>query len=102
MNLLFLTCPNKKEAKKISKALLESKLVSCIKMFNVSSSFLWKGKIDSAEEVLLIMDSKDSLFKKVETVVRNIHSYETFVLLSTPVNKASRGIKPWINKELVS
>lgn len=58
------------------------------KKTSVSSSFLWKGKKESDKEVLVIIESIGERFAKIEKEVRKLHSYETFVLLSMPVNKS--------------
>lgn len=99
--LLFLTCADDFEAEKIAKTLLEKKLIFCAKRFPVSSSFLWEGKIDSASEVLLIMDSIEENFGKIEQEVAKIHSYKTFVLLSSPVTQTTGKVKNWIRQVLV-
>lgn len=97
---LFLTCANKVEADEISKSLLTKRLVVCIKKTTVTSSFLWKGKIDNSEEVLLIMDSVEEKFAEIEKEVRKMHSYETFVLVANPVVKFSKGVEKWIEEEI--
>ena len=88
------------EAEDISNVLLKKKLVVCIKKTKVKSSFLYQGKIDEANEVLLVMDSVEEKFDRIEKEVRKIHSYETFVLLATPVIRSSKGVKEWIKSEL--
>lgn len=98
--ILFLTCADDAEADRISKSLLEKRLVFCIKKSSVSSSFLWKGKIDHSNEVLLIMDSLKDNFERVKNEVAKLHSYETFVLVSTPVSKTTKGVQDWVKKEL--
>lgn len=98
--LLYLTCANEEEAAKISQALLEKKLAFCIKKAPVSSAFLWKGKINSSSEILLIMDSLEENFEKVRKEVAKLHSYETFVLVSTPVTQTTEGVKEWVRQEL--
>ncbi len=98
--ILLLTCANTEEADKIAKTLLEKKLVVCVKKTSVSSSFLWKGTIDTSEEVLLIMDSIEENFTSIETEIRKIHSYETFVLVSLPVSQTSQGVEAWMKEEL--
>ena len=100
MNLLFLTCANEEEAEKISTTLLSKKLVFCIKKTPVSSSFLWKGKIDNSNEILLVMDSVEENFEKVNEEVRKLHSYDTYVLSSVPVNKTTKEVEKWIRDEL--
>ncbi|MCJ7740853.1 divalent-cation tolerance protein CutA [Candidatus Microgenomates bacterium] len=99
-SLLFLTCGNDKEAEKIAKTLLAKKLVVCTKRFPVTSSYLWKGKIASGNEILLIMESTEENFPKIEKEVAKIHSYETFVLLSSLVTKTTKKVEGWIKQEL--
>jgi periplasmic divalent cation tolerance protein len=100
MNILLLTCADNKEADKIVKSLLNKKLIACAKKTPVSSSFLWKGKVDSDDEVLVIMESLESKFNEIEKEIRQLHSYETFVLASLPVSKASAGVVDWIKESL--
>lgn len=97
---LLLTCADDKEAEKISQALLKKHLVVCIKKTKVSSSFLWKGKIDKADEILLIMESVEEKFEEIEKEIRRLHSYKTFVLMAVPVVKVSSGIEKWMKSEI--
>lgn len=101
LSILFLTCANNTEADGISAALLESKLVFCVKKQPVSSSFLWKGKINSSDEVLLIMDSLEHNFKKIDKVVSMLHSYDTYVLIALPVTQTTKNVENWVKDELV-
>lgn len=98
VNLLFLTCANDKEADKITTSLLNKKLIACAKKLPVSSSFLWKGKKESDKEVLIIMESIEKKFDEIGKEVRKLHSYETFVLLSMPVSKSSKGVIAWLKE----
>ncbi len=100
MSIFLLTCADEKEADKISKVLLEKRLVACAKKFPVSSSFWWKGKIDKSDEIVLLLESIETNFKKVEKEVRKLHSYETFVLFSLPVGKTTNDVTNWLKKEL--
>lgn len=100
-NLYFLTCANGKEADMISKSLLEKRLVVCVKEISVSSSFLFHGETDTCKEVLLIMDSIAENFEKINKEVKKIHSYETYVLLSTPVVKTTKAVLKWMKEELI-
>lgn len=98
--LLYLTCANDEEATKITGVLLEKKLVFCVKKSPVSSSFLWKGKIDAEDEILLIMDSLMENFDNVNKEVSKIHSYETFTLVSVAVTKTTKAVDKWVRGEI--
>lgn len=100
MNLitLFLTCANKAEADKISAKLLDDKLAACVRQVSVSSSFIWQGKPDYADEIQLIIESTDDKFDKIEAVVKQLHSYETPVLTAYSVARASAGVEGWVKE----
>lgn len=100
MNLLLLTCANKKEAQTIATALLEKRLIVCAKLTDVESQFLWKNSLDNANEVLLIMESHESKFKDVEKTVKELHSYEQFVLIGFPVTQMAQGLEGWLKTEM--
>ena len=100
MNVLLLTCADKKEADKIANKLLEKKLIVCVKKTPVSSSFLWKNKVESSKEVLLIMDSVIENFEEINSEVKKVHSYKTFVLTSFLVSQTTKDVENWVKKEL--
>lgn len=100
MNLLLLTCRDQREADSITEELLNSHLIACSKSAPVKSQFFWKGDIEKAEEVLLIMESDASKFEEIERVVKKIHSYEQFVLVGFPVTQMARGVEKWLKEGL--
>ena len=98
--VLFLTCANQAEADTIADALLKKKLVACVKIVPVSAKFLWQGAIDTAHEILLVMDSESSKFAVIEQEVRKHHSYKTFVLTAIEIANASDGVEKWIQESM--
>lgn len=100
MILVFLTCANRKEARKIAKELLEKKLVACAKTIPVSSQFLWKSKRERANEALLLLETLEKHFAEIEEVVKSLHSYETPVMFAIPVGKTSKDVQEWLKNEI--
>ena len=100
MAIFYLTCADDWEADRISKVLLEKKLVACAKRFPVSSASWWKGKLGSADEVLVTYESIEENFDKVNSEVRKLHSDETYVLYSLPVSKTTKEVEKWLKEEL--
>ena len=98
--LLFLSCKNIKEADKISGQLLKEKLIVCAKKISINSSYLWNKKIESAQEVLLIMDSVEENFEKINKEVKKIHSYKTYTLLMIGINKINDKTLKWLQNSL--
>jgi len=96
--VILVTAKNKKEASQIALRLLESKLIACANIIDgVQSMFRWQGKIDSSKEVLLILKTKKSLFKKVSIKVKSIHSYQTPEIIALPIINGSADYLTWIN-----
>jgi len=97
---IYLTCASSKEASKITAALLQKRLIACVKQLPVTSDFHRGGKIEHGKEVLLIMESRIDLFEEIEGEVAKLHSYDTFVLEAVPVTRVSQRAWEWLEKEL--
>lgn len=100
MIILYLTCADENEAKTISDALLDAKLVACVRRSPVNSSYWWDGKINNDGEVLLMMESLEEKFDEIEQTVTKLHSYDEFVLTAVPVIKTTPGVSKWLDDTL--
>ena len=96
--VVLVTAKDRKEADKISRGLLEAKLVACANILNgVRSLFRWQGKVDSSSEVLMVLKTKKVLFKKIVAKVRSLHSYQTPEIIALPIVVGSEDYLDWIN-----
>lgn len=96
--IIFVTAKDFKEAKKISQALVERKLIACANIIQgVQSLFWWEGKVDVANEVLLILKTRRNLFKKVEQLVKSLHSYSVPEIIAMPIVAGSKEYLKWVN-----
>jgi periplasmic divalent cation tolerance protein len=100
MIILYLTCASPKEADEIGKALLDNKLVACVRQTAVDSSFWWENKIEHDHEMLLMMESIEEKFDAIEAKVTELHSYDQFVLTSVKVDRTTPGVKSWLKQTL--
>ncbi len=95
--IVIMTAPNKEEAKKIVRTLLEERLIACGNILDpVSSLFWWKGKIEEEKEVLVLMKSNETLFKKLSKRVTELHSYEVPEILALPIVAGSQAYLDWL------
>ncbi len=81
MTLIYITCKDKEEAKKISQALLEKRLIACSNMFPIESMYWWKGKIEEDNEIVILAKTKDKNYNKIKEEVKKLHSYEVPCIL---------------------
>ncbi|MFA5287299.1 MAG: divalent-cation tolerance protein CutA [Candidatus Omnitrophota bacterium] len=99
--VILVTAANKKEARRIAKALINNKLAACVNIISeVESLFYWKGKIDSAKETLLIIKSRKEKVPKIIKLVKSIHSYEIPEIISLPIAAGFRLYLKWIDESL--
>jgi periplasmic divalent cation tolerance protein len=97
----MVTTSSKQEAETIAQKLLETKLIACANIMGpVSSHFHWSGKIEHAEEYLLLMKSRQSLFDELAAEVKVLHSYEVPEILALPIIKGSKAYLGWLGSSL--
>ena len=99
--VVFITTPSIAEADKIAHILLEARKAACITIVPTAHSrFWWRGKIDSADEALLIVKTKASLLEEVITLVKENHSYEVPEVIALPIVAGSEDYLKWLDEEL--
>jgi len=99
--IVLVTTANKAEAEKIAQSLLKEKLIACANIINpVTSFFYWSGKIDKAEECLLVMKSRMDLFCELVERVKGLHSYVVPEILALPIVEGSKAYLGWMGEVL--
>jgi len=89
------------EAEKIAKTLLEERLVACANIIGpVHSLFWWQGKINTAQEHLILMKTRSDLFGKVSERVKTLHSYQVPEIIATPIIEGSKEYLKWLDESL--
>lgn len=99
--VIFITAKDKEEARLIAAKLVEQKLAACVNIIEgIESVFWWEGKVDQAQEALLILKSKKSLFKEILKTVKKMHSYKVPEVIALPIVQGSQDYLQWINQSV--
>jgi len=99
--VLLITTATAQEAQRISRVLLEQRKVACVNIVpRLDSLFWWQGKLDSAEESLLIVKTKASLLSKIVPLVKELHSYDIPEIIALPIIGGNQDYLEWIQKEV--
>jgi periplasmic divalent cation tolerance protein len=99
---VFVMCSSRKEADIIAGALLKKRLVACANIAgSITSRFWWKGKIDTASEVLVILKTRRANFHSVERDVKRLHSYDVPEIIALPIAAGSAAYLDWIRDSVV-
>lgn len=91
---------NKEVAEKITKELLELKLVSYVQESKRFSSYWWKNEIVQEDEYILTMGSKKILFPEIKKVIKSIHNYEVPAIVMYDIVDANEEILNWLEDEV--
>jgi periplasmic divalent cation tolerance protein len=99
--VVFITTANAEEAQRIADVLLSERKAACINIVpNVSSLFWWQGKLESAEESLLIVKTKASVLDDVISLVKKHHGYDVPEVIALPIIGGSQDYLEWMDKEV--
>ncbi|MDR1207196.1 MAG: divalent-cation tolerance protein CutA [Rickettsiales bacterium] len=99
--MAYTTAANQKEADKITRALLESRLAACVQQTPINSQYWWKGKIEKSSEILLAIKTmwRPFRFTKIKKLIKENHSYEVPQIIAIPIIAGSKDYLGWIKEE---
>jgi periplasmic divalent cation tolerance protein len=66
----------------------------------VESEFWWQGKIDKAQEFLVLMKLHQKLFEKLSKIIEKMHSYGTPEILALSIVDGLPPYLEWLNSML--
>jgi len=96
--VVLVTAKDEEEAGRIADTLLKAKLIACANIIkDVKSLFWWEGKIDNAQEVLLVLKTRRALFAKVAKTVKIVHSYNVPEIIALPIISGYNPYLKWID-----
>ena len=96
--IAMVTAPDKKTARRLARAALESRLAACANLIpGVESHYWWQGKIQRGAEVLVLFKTTASRAAKLERLILAGHPYDTpeFVTFS-PQGGSRRFLNWWL------
>ncbi|MBI3040111.1 MAG: divalent-cation tolerance protein CutA [Chloroflexi bacterium] len=80
--------------------LLNQRKAACVNIVpRVDSLFWWQGKLDSAQESLLIAKTRASLLPDIIEMVKMAHSYDVPEIIALPVIGGNEDYLRWIDSE---
>lgn len=99
--IAYIVCANKDEAIHIAKAIVEEKLAACANILPaVESFYMWQGKVQNSNEVVLLAKTEKTKFELVQKKVTALHSYELPCIVALPIEMGEAKYLQWISNEL--
>ena len=95
--LLLSTTSSRKNAEKIAHVLIQEKLAACVNIIpNVGSIYRWRGTIDQARELLLVIKTDSRSLKEVEKAIRKYHPYKIPEVIGWPITWGYQPYLKWL------
>jgi periplasmic divalent cation tolerance protein len=95
--IVLSTAGTKEEAHKIAHALVERHLAACVNIVpQVESVYRWQGKVEVAQEFLLLIKTSAERFAEVSGALRELHSYEVPECVSVAIEDGSEDYLKWL------
>jgi periplasmic divalent cation tolerance protein len=98
--LVYTTWPSIVEAERAGAAIVGRRLAACVNILpGMISHYWWQGKIERAEEVVMIFKTRAALAEPVRAAVKEMHSYTTPSVMVLPVESIVADYYAWILRE---
>jgi periplasmic divalent cation tolerance protein len=96
--IVLITCGSILEARRIASKVVRKRLAACanIVLGPVQSIYRWKGRVQGAREVLMLLKTSANRLDELEREVKRLHSYEVPELIALPVSAGSREYLAWL------
>ncbi len=83
LRLVYITAPNKEEAKFIGRTLVEEQLAACVNIVDgMESIYRWEGEIVEDQETILIAKTPYHNVKDLTKRVEELHNYDCPCVIS--------------------
>jgi len=97
--LVYCTCPDAESANAISRQLIAQGVAACVNMLPaVHSSYLWKGVIETSEEILLLIKSSKERYSDLEKIILSLHPYELPEIIAVSVERGLPNYLHWVKQ----
>ena len=92
--LALSTAGNAADAESIALALVEKRVAACVNVLpGISSTYLWKGKVERTEEALLVIKTHGERLEDLKAALLAAHLYEVPELIAFPI---AEGLSPYL------
>ena len=98
-DLCLVTAGDRATADRLTAGLLRERLAACVTALpGASSAYLWKGRVEKAEEILLLVKTRRALRSGVTDFVKRNHPYEVPEIIFAAIDAGSRPYLDWLGE----
>ena len=89
------------EAQRIAHAVVSERLAACVNILPaIQSVYRWQEKIESAEEVLMLMKTTQERFPALRDRIVQLHSYDTPEIIALTIAAGAEKYLAWLGSQV--
>ena len=97
---LYVTCPNVAVADAIAQRLVEARLAASVNVIpGAHSLYWWKGRIERADEVILVAKTVTARVEEATALIVAAHPYDTPAVVALDIVAGNDRYLDWLNQE---
>ena len=101
--LVLVTAPKLSVARNLAKMALSQKLIACANILpGVESHYWWKEKLELSRECLLILKTRSKSLSKLESILLELHPYDTPEIIVVPLQAGTNRYLDWLRQSTTS
>ncbi|WP_133499447.1 divalent-cation tolerance protein CutA [Cognatilysobacter terrigena] len=98
--VLHCTCPDAATADRIAAALVDERLAACVQQLpGVRSTYRWEGRVEQADEILLLIKTAKNRIPAVIARVQAMHPYDVPELLAIDASDGAPTYLDWVTAQ---
>jgi periplasmic divalent cation tolerance protein len=96
------TVGSAEEARALAAALVERRLAACVQVVGpIRSTFRWEGRVQEAEEHLLVCKVPEARLKAAIAAIEELHPYDLPEVLAFRAESGSPAYLDWVERECI-
>lgn len=100
MYFCYVPCPDEKTARSIGEKAVQERLAACANLLpKMTSIYEWEGKIEEANETLLLLKTRSEQRADLENLILNLHPYEVPCVAFYSVDSVNSTYWTWVQKQ---
>ena len=98
--VVYVTCPDADTAAGIAGALVEQHLAACVNQLRgVVSTYRWQGRIETDEEILLLIKTRAACFDRLSAAITARHPDDVPEIIAVPVERGLASYLDWVGEQ---
>lgn len=101
--VVLVTAPSAEAAERIAAAVVPEGLAAAVNIVpGLRSVFAWEGRVETAEEVLLLIKTRAGRLPALEARVRALHPYRVPQFIALPVVAGHEPYLAWVSESVTT